>query len=170
MENAMYPAFSISPVPQPSTDTPVPELFHGIYGMPSFLTVPTNRIQESETFWTQGIGFFTFFSAPGQVVHLRRWAFQDVLLVPGDIPETPVSSALSFACVEKQLEDIAQACEEILPGSTTGPAIKPWNSAELEVVTPENIRVTMTAARPFDPTSAQAENLKEMGIEQHQDS
>jgi hypothetical protein len=40
----------------------------------------------------------------------------------------------------------------------------PWNSMELTVVTPEKTRVVMTAARPLDPTSEQAANLRAMGI------
>lgn len=160
-----YPAFSISPVPQPTADTPVPELFHGMYGMPAFITVPTPDLEASTRFWTEGLGFFDFFSAEGQFVHLRRWAFQDVLLVPGQPPAEVSATAVSFACVEKQLEAIAASCEELLPGSTSGPIVKPWNSAEVDVVTPENLRVTMTAARPFDPESQEAQNLKEIGIE-----
>ena len=38
----------------------------------------------SVDFWTRGLGFFELFAAPGRVTHLRRWAFQDVLLVPTD--------------------------------------------------------------------------------------
>lgn len=88
-----------------------------------------------------------------------------MLLLPGESAAETPTATVSFACVEKQLEEIAEACENILPGSTTGPSIKPWNSAELDVVTPENFRVTMTAARPYDPASAEAQNLKKIGIE-----
>ena len=38
-------------------------------------------------FWTEALGFFPLFSIPGRLVHLRRWAFQDVLLVPA--PQEP---------------------------------------------------------------------------------
>lgn len=40
----------------------------------------------------------------------------------------------------------------------------PWNSVELEVITPENARVIMTAAQPYDPESASAQHLRDMGI------
>lgn len=40
----------------------------------------------------------------------------------------------------------------------------PWNSVELEIVTPENTRVIMTAARPYDPNSPEAEDLRAIGI------
>ncbi|NLS10187.1 VOC family protein [Nesterenkonia sp. MY13] len=161
----IYPAFSISPVPQPSSDTPVPELFHGMYGMPAFVTVPTADLEASTRFWSEGLGFFDFFSAEGQFVHLRRWAFQDVLLVPGQPPAQTSTAAVSFACVENQLEEMAASCQRLLPGSASEPTVKPWNSAEVDVVTPENLSVTMTAARPFDPESQKAQNLKEIGIE-----
>ncbi len=32
-------------------------------------------------------------------------------------------------------------------------------------MTPENARVIMTAARPYDPNSAEAEHLRGMGID-----
>jgi hypothetical protein len=34
----------------------------------------------------------------------------------------------------------------------------------VEVVTPEHVRVTLTAAKPFDPDSAAAKNLQAVGI------
>ncbi|WP_020013562.1 hypothetical protein [Promicromonospora sukumoe] len=160
-----YPAFDVSPVPVPGPDARAPEPFHGIYGMPMFVSVPTADLTASTDFWVRGLGFFELFSVPGQVVHLRRWTFQDVLLVPADRPaETPALS-VSFSCVLDQVEGIAAACEEALPGSTTGPRTMPWGSVELEVVTPENARVVMTAARPYDPDSPEAQNLRDMGIE-----
>ena len=40
-----------------------------------------------------------------------------------------------------------------------------WGSVEVEVTTPENARVVMTAARPYDPESPEARFLRESGIE-----
>ncbi|PWV52941.1 glycosyltransferase [Nocardiopsis sp. L17-MgMaSL7] len=161
-----FHAFSVSPVPQPGPDTAPPELFRGIYGMPMFVTVPTHDLEASKEFWISGLGFFDLFSVPGQIVHLRRWAFQDVLLVPGERPEQTPSTSVSFSCVLNQIDDIVAACEERLPGSTTGPRRMPWNSVEVEVRTPENARVIMTAARPYDPQDPEtARYLRENGIE-----
>lgn len=133
--------------------------------MPSFLTVPTADLERSSQFWIDGLGFFDFFTAADQFVHLRRWAFQDVLLVPGETAVEPSTSTMSFACVESQLQEIVEACENLVPGCTTGPEIKPWNSMQVDVLTPENIRVTMTAAPPFDPDGAEAGALGEIGIQ-----
>ncbi|GAB2465438.1 hypothetical protein GCM10027063_03430 [Promicromonospora xylanilytica] len=102
---------------------------------------------------------------PGGVTHLRRWAFQDVLLVPADRPDAPSAITVSFSCVLSQVDEIAAACENLVPGSTTGPRTTPWNSIELEVVTPENARVVMTAAQPYEPGSASAQHLRDMGID-----
>ncbi|MFC6093710.1 VOC family protein [Saccharothrix lopnurensis] len=160
-----FPAFDISPVPRPEPGVEAPELFRGLYGMPMFVTVPTPDLAASTEFWVRGLGFFDLFSVPGQIVHLRRWAFQDVLLVPGGAAARAPALSVSFSCVLDQLDGIAAACEEASPGSTSGPRHRPWNSVELEVVTPENTRVIMTAARPYDPGSAEARYLRDMGIE-----
>ncbi|WP_314168819.1 VOC family protein [uncultured Actinomyces sp.] len=163
-----FNAFEMSPVPVPAEDARPPEPFHGIYGMPMFITVPTLDLDASVDFWTEALGFFTLFSIPGRLVHLRRWAFQDLLLVPAPqepIPATGPVMSVSFACVLSQIDEIAKACERLRPGSVTGPRITPWNSREVEVATPEGVRVVLTAARPLDPGSEQAEGLRRVGIE-----
>mgnify|MGYP001675559299 CR=1 FL=1 len=73
--------------------------------------------------------------------------------------------SVSFACVLSQIDEIAKACEQHRPGSVTGPRVTPWNSREVEVATPEGVRVVLTAARPLDPGSEQAEGLRRVGIE-----
>ncbi|MFD6140309.1 VOC family protein [Promicromonospora sp. NPDC060271] len=165
-----YPAFDMGPVPLPALDAEPAELFRGIYGMPMFVNAPTRDMAASVEFWTHGLGFFEFFAAPGRVTHLRRWAFQDVLLVPADapsaVPTSPPAMTVTFSCVLSQVDQIAAACEGLVPGSTTGPRQTPWNTVDLEVVTPENVRVIMTAARPYDPAGAAAQSLRdELGIE-----
>ena len=82
--NENFDAFEVSPVPAPGPDAVVPPLYRGIYGMPAFVSVPTTDLAASVDFWTRGLGFFELFSIPGTLVHLRRWAFQDVLLVKAD--------------------------------------------------------------------------------------
>jgi hypothetical protein len=159
-----YPAFDIGPVPVPALDAVAPQLFRGIYGMPMFVTVPTPDLAASVDFWTRGLGFFDLFTVPGQVTHLRRWAFQDVLLVPDERLAEATALSVSFSCVLSQIDEIAAACAELLPGCTTGPRMMPWNSVELEVRTPDSTRVIMTAARPWDPSSVEAEYLRSIGI------
>jgi hypothetical protein len=132
--------------------------------MPMFLTLPTGDLAASVDFWLRGLGFVDLFSVPGRLTHLRRWAFQDVLLVPGEPPAEAPAAGVSFACVLGQLDEIAARCEEILPGCTSGPEEKPWNSIELTVLTPERARVVMTAGKPLDPRGPAADRMREMGI------
>lgn len=154
-----------SPVPMPGPGVTAPDVYREIYPMPMFLTVPSHDLAASKDFWIRGLGFIDLFSVPDQITHLRRWAFQDVLLVPGDRPETASAMSVSFSCVLGEIDAIAARCEELAPGCTTGPREMPWNSMELTVVTPENARVVMTAAQPLDPHGEQAGWMRSTGIE-----
>jgi hypothetical protein len=160
-----YNAFEISPVPAPGPDAVAPEPFRGIYGMPAFATIPTTDLAGSVDFWVRGLGFFELFGIPGRLVHLRRWAFQDVLLVSAEsVPERAPALSLSFACVLSQVDAIVEACRAVRPGSVTGPEDTPWNTRDVTVVTPENARVILTAGKPFDPASQEARDLAAVGI------
>ncbi|MDH6120715.1 catechol 2,3-dioxygenase-like lactoylglutathione lyase family enzyme [Kitasatospora sp. GAS204A] len=160
-----YNAFAMSPVPAPGPDAVPPEPFHGIYGMPAFVTIPTSDFAASVDFWTRGLGFFELFSIPGTLVHLRRWAFQDVLLVSApSVPEQPPAMSFSFACVLGQVDSVVEACRAVRPDSVDGPRDTPWNTRDVAVTTPENARIVFTAAKPFDPASQAARNLAAVGI------
>lgn len=160
-----YNAFDMSPVPAPGPDAVAPEPFHGIYGMPSFVTIPTTDLAASVDFWTRGLDFFELFSVPGQLVHLRRWAFQDVLLVhAASAPEQVSAVSFSFACVLSQVDALVSACRAHNAGVVSEPRDTPWGSRDVEVITPENVRVVFTAAKPFDPASQVARNLEAIGI------
>ncbi|MDL9980610.1 VOC family protein [Microbacterium candidum] len=159
-----YNAFEISPVPVPGPDAVAPEPFHGIYGMPAFVTIPSGDLDASVEFWTRGMGFFELFRIPGRLVHLRRWAFQDVLLTsaPG-VPDEAPAVSFSFACVLNEVDGLAKACRA-MDTSVTGPRDTPWNTRDVEVITPERARIVFTAAKPFDPATAEAQNLAAVGI------
>lgn len=161
-----FEAFEISPVPAPGPDAVAPELYRGIYGMPMFVTVRTADLAESVDFWTRGLGFFELFSIPGQVVHLRRWAFQDVLLVPrgDDEPGDTAATQVSVACMLSELSMIADACNTIRPGSSSAPCDTPWNTRDIDVVTGDGTRVVFTAAKQLDPNSEVAKDLAAVGI------
>ncbi|GGV89531.1 hypothetical protein GCM10015535_43460 [Streptomyces gelaticus] len=160
-----YNAFETSPVPAPGPDAVPPELFRGIYGMPAFVKIPTSDLAASVDFWTRGLGFFELFSVPGELVHLRRWAFQDVLLVAeAGAPEQAPAMSFSFSCVLSQVDSLVEACRALRPDSVDGPRDTPWNTRDVEVITPENARIVVTAAKPFDPASQEARNLEAIGI------
>lgn len=154
----------LSPVPFPALDAIAPEVYRGYYGMPQFVTVPTADIEASRDFWMRGLGFIDIFTIPGRLVHLRRWAFQDVLLVPGEPAVGIPALSVNFSCVLNQNDEIVSRCEQLVPGCTSGPVEMPWNSTEITVITPEHTRVVMTAARPLDPASEQADYLRAAGF------
>ncbi|NEE03860.1 VOC family protein [Phytoactinopolyspora halotolerans] len=160
-----YNAFDMSPVPAPGPDAVPPEPFRGIYGMPAFVTIPTRDMEASADFWIRGFGFIELFSIPGRLVHLRRWAFQDVLLVQGaSVPEQAPALSVSFACVLSQIDSLVENCRALNPELVEGPTDTPWNTRDVEVITPENARIVFTAAKPFDPASQEARNLEAIGI------
>jgi hypothetical protein len=153
-----------SPVPAPGPDAIAPEPYREIYPMPMFVNIPTADFAASKDFWMRGLGFIDLFSIPDQVAHLRRWAFQDILLVPGErTEEAPIS--VSFSCVLSQVEEIAARCEELLPGSVSGPTETPWNTVDVTVTTPEGARVVMTAVQPLDRDGEKAASMREMGLD-----
>lgn len=160
-----YNAFEASPVPAPGPDAVPPEPFRGIYGMPAFVTIPTSDLAESVDFWVRGLGFFELFGIPDTLVHLRRWAFQDVLLVAAaGVPEQAPAMSFSFSGVLGQVDALVEACRALRPDSVDGPRDTPWNTRDVTVITPENARIVFTAAKPFAPDSQEARNLAAIGI------
>lgn len=160
-----YNAFEMSPVPD-GPDAVAPEPFRGIYAMPMFVKIPTPDLEGSTDFWIRGLGFINLFSVPGQVVHLRRWAFQDILLVPetDEAPAATSSLQIYVSCVLGQLESVATACRELSPDSVTGPYDTVWRTRDIDVLTPEGTQVVFTAARPLDPDSAEGRDWASVGI------
>ncbi|WP_426185333.1 VOC family protein [Microbacterium sp. TWP3-1-2b2] len=167
-----FNAFEMSPVPD-GPDAVAPDPFRGIYAMPMFVKIPTRDLQASTDFWVRGLGFIDLFSVPGQIVHLRRWAFQDVLLVPSDDDAVPTAAStvqVFVSCVLSQLDSVADACRAMSPGSVTGPYDTAWRTRDITVITPEGAQVTITAATPFTPDSDVGRNFASVGIFAPEDS
>ncbi|OZG50148.1 hypothetical protein [Bombiscardovia coagulans] len=156
-----YDAASISPVPQPGAAVPT-EPYRGIYSMPMFMTLTSGNLEESEDFWTKGLGFINLYAMPGMMIHLRRWAFQDVLIRKSGpnsgSAQTDIKSpgSLSLAVAETQIVEMVEACEKLRPGSTSAPIRMPWNSIEAKIQTPEGLTLTLTAALSVDKKQAEA--------------
>ena len=161
-----FNAFEMSPVPD-GPDAVAPDPVLGIYAMPMFVKIPTRDLRASTDFWVRGLGFVDLFSVPGQIVHLRRWAFQDVLLVPTDDDRAPSGASpvqVFVSCVLGQLDSVAAACRQLSPDSVTGPYDTAWRTRDIAVVTPEGAHVTFTAATPFAPDSDVARGFASVGI------
>ncbi|MSD91257.1 VOC family protein [Bifidobacterium asteroides] len=156
-----YTGAGTSPVPEPGKDAEPPEPYRGVYLMPMFMCLYSHDLEESEVFWTQGLGFINLYTMPGVMIHLRRWTFQDVLLRKSGpnagSPDADMESigSLSVAVTEKQICKIVDACERLRPGSTSAPSRKPWNSLEARIHTPEGLILILTAALAVDKQKAQ---------------
>lgn len=162
-----FDAFEMGPVAERGPKAVAPEVYRGIYAMPAFVSIPTADLAASTDFWVRGLGFVELFSVPGQVVHLRRWAFQDVLLVPAAADTGPAdvpAMTVSFLCVQSEIDSVAEACTQLAPGCVTGPRDTPWLTRDIEVITPERARIVYSAAKEFDPDSQEARDLAAIGI------
>ncbi|RSO41273.1 glycosyltransferase [Streptomyces sp. WAC 06725] len=133
--------------------------------MPAFVTIPTSDLAASVDFSTRGLEFFEPPGILGRLVHLRRWASQDVLLAQAEgVPAQPPAMSCSFACVLSQIDSLVEACRAVRPGSVEGPQDTPRNTRDVTVATPENARIVLTTAKPLDPASREARNLAAIGI------
>ncbi|MFC7471030.1 hypothetical protein ACFQVA_31075 [Actinomadura keratinilytica] len=63
-----------------------------------------------------------------------------------------------------QVDSLVEACRALRPDAVEGPRDTPWNTRDVEVITPENARIVFTAAKPFDPDTQEARNLEAIGI------
>lgn len=57
--------------------------------------------------------------------------------------------SFSFSCVLSQVDSLVEACRAVRPNSVDGPRDTPWNTRDVEVITPENARIVFTAAKPL---------------------
>ena len=130
----------------------------------TFARIPTSDLYR----WTAGPGGSDSSScspSPVPSCTLRRWAFQDVLLVAADgVPDGAPAWSVNFACVLSQVDGLAEACRALRPESLDGPRDTPWNTRDLEVITPGNARIVFTAGKPFDPAGPEARHLEAVGI------
>ncbi|MGB5952185.1 MAG: VOC family protein [Ornithinimicrobium sp.] len=124
-----------------------------IYPMPSFVTVTVSDL-DSSTAWYEAIGFINLFTMPGPggspaLIHMRRWRYQDVLLVPGPKPTSPSTGfTLSLAAEAEELAGIAEAAATMEVGHAGTPAVTPWNAIELHLTDPDGYPLTFTARAP----------------------
>lgn len=72
--------------------------------------------------------------------------------------------SFSFSGVLSEVDSLVAACRALRPDAVEGPRDTPWNTRDVEVVTPENARIVFTAAKPFAPDTQEARNLEAIGI------
>ena len=78
---------------------PVPAIDLSIYVMPACATLTVSDLDASRRWYVDGLGFAVLAQVPGPtgsvaLLHLRRWRYQDLLLVPGRSPDMPPARGL----------------------------------------------------------------------------
>src|SRR5689334_16790167 len=74
-------------------EVPSPVIDLSIYVMPAFATLSVSDLERSRRWYVEGLGFVTLAELPrpsGDIalIHLRRWRYQDLLLVPARGPHS----------------------------------------------------------------------------------
>jgi catechol 2,3-dioxygenase-like lactoylglutathione lyase family enzyme len=132
-----------------------------IYPMPMFLRLEVSDLARSRAFYTEALDMIELavLGPPDQpfVVHLRRWRYQDVLLVPARGPvSAAVGLGLSLAAEHDALAGLAERARAF-GAEVEGPADTPWNTADVTVTDPDGLRITYTAQRPVERRDADFE-------------
>lgn len=162
-----------SPVPTPAAGAKAPEITRDIYGMPTFATLLVADVKATVSWYTDGLGFINLFTIPGpegipQLVHLRRWQFQDLLVRPSAGPITPGSGLiLSFAAVYDEIEQLAERALAHGEGKVEGPVDSAWNTRDLTTTDPDGNVIIFTAGRPPLTTDASfKQQMEKWNVEQ----
>lgn len=156
-------------------DVPVHEVDREIYVMPAFATLTVADLAASRA-WYAALGFVELAVLPPGadsevsthpvLVHLRRYRYQDLLLVPSDddregSPTHGARALLSFAHTGplEQLETLASALSDLGTGAVDGPRTTPWFAVELEATDPDGHVVVLTARSDTPPPPSFVDDL-----------
>ncbi len=127
-----------------------------IYPMPAFVTLTVGDVQRTVDWYVEALGFVSLFAMPGPdgrpaLVHLRRWRYQDILVVPGT-PQPAGGVVVSVTAVAEELDEVAERARahaaRVGAGSVEGPLDTPWNSRDLRTTDPDGYALVLTARRP----------------------
>jgi catechol 2,3-dioxygenase-like lactoylglutathione lyase family enzyme len=154
---------------EPTLDTGITT---DIYPMPAFVTIESSNLDRTVDFFVNGLDFVSLFTLPGPggapaLVHLRRWRYQDILVVPG-APQPGTGWSISMAAVAEDLPALAARASAHGDNTVDGPRDTPWNTREVTVTDPDGYRIVFTAQRPAgERDEAFSTAITRMAAEQH---
>ena len=123
----------------PDATPPGTTIDRGIYVMPQFVTFEVSDMAAARRWYVNGLGFVELAVLPAPdgdpvLVHLRRFRYQDILLVPGRDPEDKASGVrVSFAAGNEDLDARAAHRRRRAGGTVEGPTRTPWNTRDLHL-------------------------------------
>jgi uncharacterized glyoxalase superfamily protein PhnB len=123
-----------------------------IYGMPAFVTLVAPDVRAAAAWFTRSLDFIELFAMPPsddpELIHLRRWRYQDILIRRGESPDIGVGIQLSLAADYNELDALAARAARAGDAHVEGPMDTDWNTRDLAITTPEGLRLVFTARRP----------------------
>jgi hypothetical protein len=134
-----------------------PELFEGvtrdIYGMPAFLSLDVENVRAAANWFTGALDFIELFAMPPgdqpALIHLRRWRYQDILIRRNEKGANVGSGIqLSIAATYEELDELAARARAFGETAIDGPIDTPWNTRDLGLISPQGLRIVLTARRP----------------------
>jgi catechol 2,3-dioxygenase-like lactoylglutathione lyase family enzyme len=132
-------------------EVPVPEIDRDIYAMPAFATLRTRDLEASRRWYVEGLGFIVLAEIPGPtgdvaLIHLRRWRYQDILLVPAAAGSAPATTGfrLTFSAHGADLDALAAQARAVGGGAVEGPLATPWNTRDVITRDPNGFEVVFT--------------------------
>lgn len=140
-----------------SVEVPKPVIDLSIYVMPSFATLAVSNLEHAQRWYIEGLGFALLASVPGPsgevaLIHLRRWRYQDLLLVPArhPLPSTPTDPRirLTFSAHGTDLDALVASARATGGGSVEGPTVTPWNTLDVLARDPDGYEVVFTSTLP----------------------
>jgi catechol 2,3-dioxygenase-like lactoylglutathione lyase family enzyme len=161
-----------------AVEVPTPEIDLSIYVvpffvMPFFATLTVSQLERSRRWYVDGLGFVVLATIPGPtgepaLIHLRRWRYQDLLLVPArqEQQRAPSSLApssagsrirLTFAAHGTDLAQLAATARTVGDGTIEEPYATPWNTFDVLARDPDGHEIVFTSrlhAEQHDPAFA----------------
>jgi catechol 2,3-dioxygenase-like lactoylglutathione lyase family enzyme len=150
-------------------EVPVPAIDLSIYVMPAFATLTVSDLAASRRWYVEGLGFAVLAEVPGPsggvtLIHLRRWRYQDLLLVPvvpgsstdgsGSTNTLPARGIrLTYTAHGVDLDALvvqARAIGSTVGGVVDGPSATPWNTLDVLARDPDGYEVVFTSTLPVD--------------------
>ncbi|HEX8033333.1 MAG TPA: VOC family protein [Ktedonobacterales bacterium] len=138
-------------------EVPVPAIDLSIYVMPAFATLTVSDLAASRRWYVEGLGLAVLAELPGPsgnvaLIHLRRWRYQDMLLVPGRSLDAPSARGirLTFSAHGADLDTLIAQARAVEDGVVEGPYTTPWNTRDVLARDPDGYEVVFTSTLPAE--------------------
>ncbi len=161
-----------------SVEVPKPVIDLSIHVMSAFATLAVSHLERSQRWYVEGLGFALLASVPGPsgevaLLHLRRWRYQDLLLVPArhPFPSTPMDRGirLTFSAHGIDLEALVAPARATGGGTVEGPTATPWNTLDVLARDPDGYEAVFTSSLPAHQQdsafAARMEQVKQQVLE-----